>query len=43
MAQDRQDPDFAARRARGNRIIGLVLFGLVALYFLLFVVRYVAK
>ena len=36
-------PEWAAKRARGNRIIALVLFGLVALYVVLFVVRYVAR
>ena len=39
----RHYPEWAARRARGNRIIALVLFGLVALYLVLFVVRYVAR
>ena len=42
MAQ-RRYPEWAARRARGNRIIGLVLLGLVLLYLLLFVVRYVVR
>ena len=36
-------PEWAAKRARGNRIIGLVLAGLVALYVVLFVVRFVAR
>ena len=36
-------PEWAAKRAKGNRIIALVLFGLVALYVVLFVVRYVAR
>lgn len=39
----RRYPEWAAKRARGNRIIALVLFGLVALYVVLFVVRYVAR
>jgi hypothetical protein len=39
----RQYPEWAAKRARGNRIIALVLFGLVALYVVLFVVRYVVR
>ena len=37
----RHQPEWAAQRARGNRIIALLLFGLVALYVVLFVVRYV--
>ena len=36
-------PEWAAKRARGNRVIGLLLFGLVLLYLLLFVVRYVVR
>ncbi|MEO8133557.1 MAG: hypothetical protein ABI831_06255 [Betaproteobacteria bacterium] len=36
-------PEWAAKRARGNRIIGLVLLGLVLLYVVLFVVRYVVR
>ena len=36
-------PEWAAKRARGNRIIGLVLFGLVLLYVLLFVTKYVVR
>ena len=36
-------PEWAAKRTKGNRIIGLVLFGLVALYVVMFVVRYVAR
>ena len=39
----RRYPEWAAKRARGNRIIATVLFGLVALYVVLFVVRYVAR
>jgi hypothetical protein len=39
----RRYPEWAAKRARGNRIIAIVLFGLVALYTILFVVRYVAQ
>jgi hypothetical protein len=38
-----QYPDWAAKRARGNRVIGLVLFGLVALFVFLFVVQYVVR
>jgi len=40
---NRQYPEWAAKRARGNRMIALALFGLVALYVVLFVVRYVAR
>jgi hypothetical protein len=40
---EQQYPEWAAKRARGNRIIGLVLFGLVALFVFLFVVRYVMR
>ena len=40
---DRHYPEWAAKRARGNRMIGLALFGLVALFVVLFVVRYVAR
>ena len=39
----RQVPEWAAKRARGNRVIALVLFGLVALYVTLFVVTNVLK
>lgn len=39
----RRYPEWAAKRARGNRIIAMVLFGLVALYVVLFVVRYVVR
>ena len=39
----RHYPEWAAKRARGNRIIAMVLVGLVALYVVLFVVRYVAR
>ena len=39
----RGHPEWVAKRARGNRIIALVLFGLVALYVVLFVVRFVAR
>jgi hypothetical protein len=39
----RQHPEWAAKRVRGNRIIGILLFGLVAFYVVLFVVRYVAR
>ena len=42
MAQKPQ-PEWVAKRARTNRIIGLVLFGLVLLYLVLFVVRYVMR
>ena len=40
---DKHDPDWAAKRARGNRIIGLVLFALVLVYVGLFVARYVLR
>jgi hypothetical protein len=39
----RQLPEWVAKRAKGNRIIGLVLFGLVVVYVVLFVVRYVIR
>jgi len=39
----RELPEWAAKRARGNRIIGLVLVGLVVLYVVLFVARYVVR
>ena len=39
----RQVPEWAAKRARGNRVIALVLFGLVALYVTLFVVTNIFK
>ena len=39
----RRYPEWAAKRVRGNRIIALALFGLVALYVVLFVVKYVAR
>jgi len=39
----RRYPEWAAKRARGNRIIALVLFGLVALSVVLFIIRYVAQ
>ena len=43
MADRKQVPDWVAKRARGNRIIGLVLLGLVVLYVALFVARYVVR
>jgi len=36
-------PEWAQKRARGNRIIALVLLGLVVLYVVLFVTRYVIR
>ena len=39
----RRLPEWAAKRARVNRIIGLVLFAQVALFAILFFVRYVAR
>jgi hypothetical protein len=39
----RELPEWAAKRARGNRIIGLVLLALVVLYVVLFVTRYVVR
>jgi len=39
----REMPEWAAKRAKGNRIIGLILLALVVLYVVMFVVRYVAK
>ena len=39
----KQLPDWAAKRAKGNRIIGLILFGLVLLYAGLFVAKYVIR
>ena len=43
MADRKQVPDWVAKRARGNRIIALILFGLVVLYVALFVARYVIR
>jgi hypothetical protein len=43
MPDRKQVPDWVAKRARGNRIIGLVLLGLVVLYIVLFVARYVIR
>ena len=40
---DRHVPEWAAKRAKGNRIIGLILLGLVILYVVLFVARYVIR
>ena len=40
---DRDVPEWVAKRARGNRIIALVLLGLVILYVGLFVARYVIR
>ena len=40
---DRQVPEWVAKRAKGNRIIGLILLGLVILYVVLFVARYVMR
>ena len=42
MAQ-KEWPEWAAKRAKGNRIIALVLVGLVVFYVVLFVVRYVLR
>jgi hypothetical protein len=39
----REWPEWAQRRAKGNRIIGLALLGLVVLYVVLFVTRYVVR
>jgi hypothetical protein len=38
-----KDPDWVAQRRKGNRIIALILFGLVLVYVLLFVARYVIR
>ena len=43
MDEQRQWPEWAERRRKGNRIIAIALVGLVALYVVLFVVRYVAR
>ena len=43
MADRKDVPDRVAKRARGNRIIALVLLGLVVLYVALFVARYVVR
>ena len=43
MADKKQPPDWVAGRRKGNRIIALILFGLVLLYILLFVARYVIR
>jgi hypothetical protein len=40
---NREMPEWAAKRHKGNRIIAMVLFGLVALYVVMFVVRFVAR
>ena len=40
---DRHMPEWAAKRQKGNRIIGAALFALVAFYVVMFVVRYVAR
>ena len=40
---ERQWPEWAEKRRKGNRIIAIALVGLVALYVVLFVVRYVAR
>lgn len=42
MAQ-KEWPEWAAKRVKGNRIIALVLVALVVLYVALFVVRYVVR
>lgn len=39
----RQVPEWAAKRTRGNRVIAIVLFGLVAFYVTLFVVTNIFK
>ena len=38
-----REPDWVAKRRPGNRIIALVLVGLVLLYIVLFVARYVIR
>jgi hypothetical protein len=43
MTDKRQQPEWVARRAKGNRIIGLILLALVVLYVGLFVARYVIR
>jgi hypothetical protein len=40
---DRHVPEWVAKRAKGNRIIGLILLGMVVLYVALFVARYVMR
>ena len=40
---DRHLPEWAAKRAKGNRIIGLILLGLVLVYVGLFVAKYVVR
>jgi hypothetical protein len=40
---DKRQPDWVAKRAKGNRIIGLILLGLVLVYVGLFVARYVIR
>jgi len=40
---DRNLPEWAAKRTKGNRIIGLILLGLVLMYVGLFVVKYVVR
>ena len=36
-------PEWAKKRKSGNRMIAIALFGLVVLYVVMFVVRYVAR
>ena len=36
-------PEWAKKRKSGNRMIAMALFGLVALFVVMFVVRYVAR
>ena len=36
-------PEWAKKRKSGNRMIAIALFALVALYVVMFVVRYVAR
>jgi hypothetical protein len=36
-------PEWAKKRKSGNRMIALALFGLVALYVVMFVARYVTR
>ncbi|MEO5765815.1 MAG: hypothetical protein ABIR52_10940 [Casimicrobiaceae bacterium] len=40
---DRHLPEWAAKRAKGNRIIALILFALVLLYVVMFVAKYVVR
>ena len=40
---NKQWPEWARKRVRNNRIIGLALAGLVIFYVVLFVAKYVAR